>query len=345
MNVVIATPLEPELVTQIESELISDEVIYEPDLLPPTRYRGDHRGVAAFHRTQRQQTQWEHLLEHAHVTFGIPGDDPLQLRELIGNAGALRFVQATAAGAGQQVEAAGLSAADLDRVAIASSSGVHAGPLAEFALAGILYFARGLPRLRRDQDERKWEHYPTRDLAGRTIVIVGIGAIGSRIAQYATALGMRVTAVNSSGRRPDVPVDHYAAADRLPELARVADVLVVTLPATKQTTGMIDAKILAALPEDAIVVNVGRGQILDEPALIKGLRAGQIAGAALDVTQREPLPPDSALWELPNVILSPHTAALSPYENRRIVELFTENVHRLRAGQPIRNRITAARRY
>jgi phosphoglycerate dehydrogenase-like enzyme len=108
---------------------------------------------------------------------------------------------------------------------------------------------------------------------------------------------------------------------------------------------MVDAGVLAALPSGAILVNVGRGRVVDESALVELLRAGRLAGAALDVTAQEPPAPGSPLWELPNVILSPHTAALSPHEDERIVELFIDNVRRLDDGQPIRNRITAARRY
>lgn len=345
LNVVIATPLPPDLVEQVKFEVASAQVVFEPELLPPVRYLNDHRGVAEYRRTVEQQKQWDRLLADATVTFGIPGDDPRQLRALIRRAPDLRLVQATAAGAGEQVEAAGLSGEDLERVAVASSSGVHAGPLAEFALAGILFFARGLPRLRREQAERKWSHYATRDVAGRTVIIVGVGAIGSRIAEYTKAMGMRVIAVNSTGHRPDVPVDDCAAAGQLPDLAPQADVLVVTLPATKQTTGMIDADVLAALPTDAIVVNVGRGQVIDERALIDLLQSGRIAGAALDVAEHEPPGPTSPLWTLPNVLLSPHSAALSPEENQRIVTLFVDNLHRLLDGRPIRNRITAAEPY
>jgi phosphoglycerate dehydrogenase-like enzyme len=344
LNIVIATPLEPGLVEQIHDECTDSEIRYEPDLLPPVRYTADHRG-ANFHRTPDQQVEWDQLLLGAEVTFGIPGDDPRQLSELVRGAPALRLVQATAAGAGQQVEAAGLSTDELERTAIASTSGVHAGPLAEFALAGILYFARGIPRLKQDQAARTWDHYPTRDVAGRTVVIVGIGAIGSRVAHYTKTLGMHVIAVNSTGHRPDVPVDEYAASDQLPDLMPRADVLVITLPATRLTAGMITAAMLSALPADSIVVNVGRGEVIDEQALVERLTAGSIAGAALDVTNHEPPDTASYLWTLPNVLLSPHTAALSPCENQRIVALFIDNVHRLRNGEPILNRITAAHPY
>ena len=188
-RIVIATPLEPVLVSEIGSELADYQVCYEPELLPPTRYQGDHRGQAGFRRTGDGQRRWTEMLQGTEVSFGIPGDNADQLRRLVRGSRRLRFVQATVAGAGQQVAAAWLSEDDLARVAIASSSGMHAGPLAEFALLGVLAFARGLPRLQDDRAARKWEHYPVRDVAGRTVVILGVGAIGSRIAQLAKAAG------------------------------------------------------------------------------------------------------------------------------------------------------------
>lgn len=159
-------------------------------------------------------------------------------------------------------------------------------------------------RLQDDRAARKWEHYPVRDVAGRTVVILGIGAIGSRFAQLAKAAGMHVTGINSSGKRPDAPVDEYCAADRLAELAPRADVLVIRLPETCDTVGMVDARVLAALPAGAVVVNVGRGRVVDEGTLVE-LQAGRLAGAALHVTAKEPPDPHSLLWELPSVILSP----------------------------------------
>jgi phosphoglycerate dehydrogenase-like enzyme len=344
-RIVIATPLEPPLVSQIGSELGDYQVCYEPELLPPARYRGDHRGQAGFRRTGDGERRWAEMLQGAEVSFGIPGDDPDQLRWLVRGSTNLRFVQATSAGAGQQVEAAGLSEGELARVAIATSSGVHAGPLAEFALLGILAFARGLPRLQADRAARRWEHYPVRDVAGRTVLILGTGAIGSRIAQLAKAAGMYVIGINSSGKQPEAPVDEYGAADRLAELAPRADFLVITLPETPDTLGLVDAGVLAALPAGAVVVNVGRGRVMDEDALVELLQAGRLAGAALDVTAKEPPAPDSPLWDLPNVILSPHSAALSPLENERITELFIDNVRRLDSGRQVRNRITAVKRY
>ncbi|HEX6446033.1 MAG TPA: D-2-hydroxyacid dehydrogenase [Streptosporangiales bacterium] len=344
-ELVIATPLEDELVARIAAEVEGYRCRHEPGLLPPPRYPGDHRGRSDFRRTPADERRWRELVDGADVLFGIPGDDPAELRRVVDGSSRLRFVQATAAGAGQQVEAAGLTAEELDRVAVASSSGVHAGPLAEFALFGMLAFARGLPRLETDRRERRWDHYAVRDLAGRTAVVLGVGAIGSRIAELAAAFGMYVIGVNASGRPPSTPVHELARADRLPELAPRADVLAITLPQTPKTIGMVDAGVLAAMPPGAIVVNVGRGRVVDEATLVDLLDRGHLAGAALDVTAEEPPAPDSPLWTLPNVILSPHTAALSPHENERIVDLFVDNVRRLDTGRPVRNRITAARSY
>jgi hypothetical protein len=154
-RIVIATPLEPRLVIKISSELPGYQVCYEPELLPPARYEGDHRGQAGLRRTGDGQRRWTEMLQGAEVSFGVPGDNANQLRRLVRGSRRLRFVQVTAAGAGQQVAAAGPSEDDLARVAITSSSGVHAGPLAEFALLGVLAFARGLPRLRDDRAGRR----------------------------------------------------------------------------------------------------------------------------------------------------------------------------------------------
>ena len=342
----VVTPLEAAQVQRIADALPGYDVWHEPDLLPPTRYPCDHRGDPAFRRPPDQERRWSAMLARTDIAFGIPGDDPAGLRGLVDLAPGLRLVQATSAGAGQQVAAAELSERDLERVAVASSSGVHAGPLAEFAVLGILAFTRDLPRLERDRAARRWRHYATADLEGRTVVVLGTGAIGSRVARLAAALGMRVVGVNTTGTAPpDLPLDDVVPVDRLAALAPSADVLVITLPDTPATVGLVDATVLRSLPRGAVVVNVGRGRVLDEAALIALLDGGHLSGAALDVTAVEPLPPDSPLWQLPNVILSPHTAALSPRENERIVEIFLDNVRRLDAGHPIRNRITAVRRY
>lgn len=174
------------------------------------------------------------------------------------------------------------------------------------------------------------------ELDGSTIGILGMGQIGTAIATRARAFGMSVIAFTRSGKQLSAADETYVTGD-LPGVAARLDAFAITLPMTDLTTGMVSAGVIAGLRDDAVVINVGRGSVIDEPALIAALVDGRIAGAVLDVFGTEPLPPDSPLWTLPNVISSPHTAALSRRENARIVELFADNLHRFAHGEPLRN--------
>jgi phosphoglycerate dehydrogenase-like enzyme len=344
IDVVIASPLEAELAQRIAaSDLV--RLHYEPDLLPPARYPSDHRGDPDFTRGAADEERWQRLLAEGVAMFGFPGDTPDGLAAVVHGCPRLRFVQATAAGAGEQVAAAGLTDDDLERVAVSTASGVHGLPLAEFAILGLLSITRDLRRIQADQAARRWAHYATPDLDGQRIVVLGTGVIGADIARVAAALGMRTIGVNSSGGTPVEPFHELHASSELRQVVAGAAALVVTVPLTDQTRGMVDADVLAALAAGAAVVNVGRGAVIDEPALIAALESGQLAGAALDVTTVEPLPSDSPLWTMPNVLLTPHTSALSPRENERIVALFLDNLARLSEGRELRNRVTSARRY
>jgi phosphoglycerate dehydrogenase-like enzyme len=277
-------------------------------------------------RSPEQEVRFNSLIADAEVLFGFPREDPAQLAVAVRRAPKLRFVQATFAGAGEQLAAARLTQAELDRVAFASSSGVHATPLAEWALFGILAFTKGLPRLLADKQARRWDHYPVDELPGATLLVVGQGAIGREVTRLGEAFGMRVVGV--SRRQGD-----------LDELLPQADAIVISLPLTDETRGLLGRDRFARMRDGAIIVNVGRGGVVDEAALVDALRSGKLRGAALDVFAEEPLPPESALWELDNVILSPHTAALSVNENARIVDLFAENLRRYLAGEELVSRI------
>lgn len=324
--VVIATPVEAELVERVRAVDDRLDVRLEEDLLPPPRYPSDHVGDASFTRTPEQERRFEALIAGAEVLYGFPGEDPAQLAWAVRQAPNLRFVQATYAGAGQQLAAAGLTPEELGRITFASSSGVHATPLAEWALFGILAFTKGLPRLLADRHARRWDHYPTDELPGATLLVTGLGAIGREVARLGEAFGMRVIGT----RRGKGDLDEL-----LPE----ADAIVVTLPLTDETRGLIGRDRFARMRDGAIFVNVGRGGVVDEEALVAALQSGKLRGAALDVFASEPLPADSLLWELENVILSPHTAALSVKENERIVELFSENLRHYLAGEELLSRI------
>jgi phosphoglycerate dehydrogenase-like enzyme len=335
--VAIAVPLQADRVEAIQASAPAVEVLYEPELLPPMCYVNDHRGPSDFRRPAAAQARWRAMLESAEILFGIPGDTPEGLADAVRTLPRLQWVQATAAGAGEQVRAAGLSATELERVVVTSASGVHASPLAEFALFGLLAFAKNLPRLLDDQRHRRWEHYPTGELAGRTLLVVGLGRIGAEVARRARAFGMEVVGVNRSGRSDCAEVPIVYGTDALPDLVGTADALVLSLPLTDATRGLVDAALIARIKPGATLVNVGRGGVVDEAAMIDALRSGGLAGAALDVVTVEPLAPDSPLWDMPNVLLSPHTAALSERENERIVDVLIENLHRFLDDRPLVN--------
>ena len=338
-QVLIASPLEAGLAERIKAADPRAEVLFEPDLLPPPRYPADHQGDPAFRRGPEAEARWQVLLDRAEVLFGVPGDSADDLARVVTDLPKLRWVHATSAGAGEQVRKAGLPPEALERVAVTTSSGVHAVPLAEFAILGLLAVAKELPRFMEDQRARAWPEIrrPLRELDGQTLFLVGLGDIGRETARLGKALGMRTVGFRRTEGPPPEHVDEVHGPMRLAELAGRADAMVVSLPLTDQTAGLIDRATIEALPPSCIFVNIGRGGVVNEPALVDALRERRIAGAVLDVFATEPLPDSSPLWSLPNVLVTPHAAALSARENERIVDLFVDNLRRYLDGRPLRN--------
>lgn len=339
--VAIATPIEDELVARIRATDPRLEVLWDPELVSPARWPSDHNGDPDFSLDEGGRRRLAEMLERADVVLGYPGDGPDGLNQVIASAPRARWVQGMSAGAGQHVAGAGLAAEDLERVAVTTSSGAHAGPLAEFSLMGLLHFAKHVPELLASQRAKEWpsRRRPVRELRGQTMLIVGLGEIGVETARLAKALGMHVVGVKRSPSEVD-HVDEVHGNDRLAELVARADAIVVTLPITPETDGLLSAEILAAIKPGAVLTNVGRGAVIDEQALVDRLRDGTLGGAALDVFADEPLAPESPLWELPNVLISPHVSALSERENERIVDLFVANLERFLAGRPLLKRVT-----
>jgi phosphoglycerate dehydrogenase-like enzyme len=224
-------------------------------------------------------------------------------------------------------------------VRLTSSAGASAGPIAQTALAGLLWLARGFPRWQDAQRRRAWEPVPPhevpRDLRGQTLVVVGLGGIGSELARLARAVGLQVIGVRRSPARPDDPVDELAPPTRLRDLLPRADWLALACPLSPETRRMIDADALARLPRGARLLNVGRGELVDEAALVDALRKGHLAGAYLDVFEVEPLPATSPLWELPGVIVTPHNSAASRGNERRQAEAFLANLRHWLRGEPL----------
>ncbi|HEY4792132.1 MAG TPA: NAD(P)-dependent oxidoreductase, partial [Actinomycetes bacterium] len=192
-QVMIASPLEAELVARIRAAEPRAEVLFEPDLLPTARYPADHRGDPAFRRDAEAEARWRPLLDRAEVLFGVPGESAEDLARAVTDLPRLRWVHGTAAGAGEQVRNAGLAPEALGRVTVTTSSGVHAIPLAEFAILGLLAIAKELPRFVEDQRARAWPELrrPLRELDGQTLFLVGLGEIGREVARLGKALGMR----------------------------------------------------------------------------------------------------------------------------------------------------------
>lgn len=225
----------------------------------------------------------------------------------------------------------------LDRgIVVTNSAGVTAEPIAQSAIAGLLALNRGIPLWLDAQRRHAWELHDEalpRDLAGQTMVVVGLGSIGGRLARYARAFGLRVVGVRRTPAAIEDGVEEWLPPDRLREALPRADVLAITVPLTSDTRGLIDAGAIALLPHGAVVLNVARGPIIDEPALIEALRSGRVGGAYLDVFDEEPLPAESPIWDLPNVIVSPHDAGRSAGNDARIDAVFREELVRWLNGE------------
>jgi phosphoglycerate dehydrogenase-like enzyme len=323
----------PELVARAapDAELIVDEAV----LGPPPSAVGDQQ--TPFQRSSAAQVQYEELLRSADIVLGLPDNDPAALAVLVHSSERLRWLHTFAAGGGAQVRRAGLSSQDLARVTFTTSAGVHARPLAEFCLFGLLAGAKDLPRLQALAEHRTWAtHWQMRQLHQQTILVLGLGGIGREAARLIGGMGARVIGVK---RRPG-PVEHVDevhGVEDLPVLVGRADGIVIALPSTPFTDGLYSRDLIAATKPGAVLVNVGRGTVVDEQAMIEALTSGHLHSAFLDVTAVEPLPPHSPLWLMPQVVVSPHIAADDAGEIDRIAMLFTRNLQRWLAGETMEN--------
>lgn len=331
VNVLVASPLEAEHVARIEAVDSRLRVLYAPDLLPVPRYQCDHTGVPR-ELSSAEGARWAQLREQADISFDFDWDSPAEMPRLCPR---LRWVQGTSAGIGGFLDRTGLVRSDL---VFTTAAGVHGTPLAEFALLGLLHFAKGMPTLARWQRQQHWERHTSGVLAGTTTVVVGLGGIGREVSRLLAAAGLKVHGCGRPAHSYHVPgVSSYTDTTRLHEVLPEARALILACPLTDQTAGLIGASELAALPAGAVVVNLSRGAIIDEPALVSALTNGHLAGACLDVFATEPLPLSSPLWAMDNVIVSPHSAATVAAENRLLVDLFTDNLRRWLADEPLRN--------
>ena len=254
-------------------------------------------------------------------------------RDLLRAAKRLRWVHTGAAGV-RSLLYPEMVASD---VVLTNSAGIHAEPMAETILAMMLYFSRGLDFALKSQARGEWDQRPFEtadspvgEISGRTIGIIGYGGIGREIARRAEALGMRILRTRRD------PVD---------AILRDSDFVVVALPSTPETHHMIGAEQLALMKNSAVLINVARGEVIDEAALIRTLHSGALRGAALDVFEKEPLSADSPLWRLENVLILPHVSATTTRFWERQADLIVENIGRYQRGEPLRNVVDKQRGY
>jgi phosphoglycerate dehydrogenase-like enzyme len=233
-------------------------------------------------------------------------------------------------------------------VQLTTASGVHAINMSEFILMMMLALAHRMSEsynmMRRQHWNDQRQLFMPRELNGATVGLIGYGAIGRRTATACQHLGMHVLALRHSTQPVHADVTFYTR-EQLPEFLGRSDYVVLSAPLTAQTYHIMDGSALAAMKPTSCLVNIARGDLVDEPALIEALRQHRLAGAALDVFAREPLPDDSPLWKLDNVILTPHIAGITPNYERRAAELFADNIRRFVAGEPLKNKVDFSRGY
>lgn len=224
-------------------------------------------------------------------------------------------------------------------IIVTNMRGLYTVPVAETALEMILLFAKHAPVFERQKLERKWQRVTPEVMRGKTIGIVGLGTIGKELARMVKVLGVRVIATRRKTRKAGRGhnVDLLLPAAHLPQLLEESDYVVLTLPATPETNKIIGEKALKAMKPTAVLINVGRGETVDDEALIKALKENKIGGAALDTFITEPLPPNSEYWELPNVFISPHISGVINYQERGATEIFCDNLKRYIEGKKLRN--------
>ncbi len=239
------------------------------------------------------------------------------------------------------------------RVIVTSASGIHETQISEYVIGSMLVFNRSWPEMVRLQDQHSWPrqsdttHLRQRELANATLGIVGLGHIGRSVAKLARAFGMKVlgTRFSAHAGEQDPTVDRLYPFDYLHQLLSESDYVVLSVPLTDRTEKMIGEAELHAMRKNAYLVNIARGRVIDEDALIRALKEGWIAGAGLDVAVKEPLPADSPLFTTPNLILTPHISGASEHYNERLANLFTENLRRYRVGEPLLNRYDPEKGY
>ncbi len=294
--------------------------------------------AAEFRGDNSSKKELNTLLARADVIFGLIPPQDILIR-----APRLEWIQMMSAGVDR------LRATEIwqSEVTITGVSGIHATPIGEFVLELMLMFAKKAPQCFQMKQNHEWRRFMPAVLHGKTVGIVGLGHIGREIARLSKAFGMKVIATRRSAKIIGSAkyVDRLFPATKLSSLLTQSDFVVVSVPLTKETFQLIGEKELKAMKPTAYIINIARGNVIDEKALIRALEEKEIAGAGLDVTAKEPLPAESPLWDFDNVILSPHVSGGMEEYVARATDLFCDNLKRYLTGRKLRNVIDRTRGY
>jgi phosphoglycerate dehydrogenase-like enzyme len=279
------------------------------------------------------------LLQQAEVVYGWIHQFP---RNFLERTSRLKWIQVMSAGVDRLPEAILKSP-----IRIVTTSGLHGTPMGEVVLEMMLMFAKDAPACQQMKQARGWRRYKPKLLRGQTVGILGLGNIGREIARLCAAFGMKVIGLRRSGgtERPSPEVDRVYPRERLHQFLAESDFVVLALPLTNETKSLIGERELWSMKPSAFLINVARGAVVDEGALIRALEEKRIAGAGLDVFIQEPLPPESRFYELPNVIFSPHISGEMPDYESRATEIFCENLRRYIAGEPFLHEVDKVKEY
>ena len=258
-------------------------------------------------------------------------------RETLFSAPSLEWVQTASAGVDHLLP--------LDpRVTVTSASGIHDEVLTDYVICSVLMWNLHFPRFFQQQREHLWKSMELVSTTDQTLSILGLGSIGRRAAVKAKNLGMRVLGVRAHPGKPPEGVDEVHGVEHLSEIASRSDFLAVTLPLTPKTRGLVDDRVFQSMKRGSVLINLSRGTIVEERALVKALAAGPLRGAVMDVFASEPLPKESELWDLPNLVITPHTGDIQGWREK-VADLFCENLARRRAGETLKNVVDPERGY
>ena len=311
-------------------------ILYKPDVnVNPLDILPEHEEMirkVVPHATVVRAREEEELLDFAPECEVLCTWGMYKPKKFVTAAKHLKWVHVLSAGFDGIINLPEVSAA---RMTITATKGIHGLPIAEHTIGMMLMFLRGFNLLRDQQKKREWKRFLGADeLEGKTVGIVGVGEIGKVIARKCKLLGMKVL---GAGPRPvqNEYLDCFYLTQDLPSMLAQADFLILVCPLTASTRGMIGEKELQAMKSSAFLFNLARGPVVNHQALLKALKKGWIAGAGLDALDPEPLPPESELWDLPNVIISPHMSAISPYYMQRAAKVFADNLGRFDRGEPL----------